>query len=197
MYHWDTLLLAHFTIDVDQWKPEEPSTERRQESAPLRIFHAPNHRNIKGTKHLIEAVENLKQDGFEIELVICEKVPNETIREMMKGSDIVADQLVIGWYGMFAVEAMAMGKPVLCLIRSDFENLFIDEGLLEPGELPIIRCTSRSLKTTLIHVIENRNQLEVIGKKSREFVLKHHSTDSIGKVFNRINRSIGIFPSRR
>jgi glycosyltransferase involved in cell wall biosynthesis len=97
---------------------------------------------------------------------------------------------------MFAVEAMAMGKPVLCHIRPDFEDFFIHEGLLEPDELPVIRCTYRNLKETLLKLIENRERLDFIGKKSREFVLKHHSTKSIGKIFDRINRSIGIQPSR-
>ena len=195
MYHWDTLVLAHFTIDEEQWKPVENTIGRSSRSNSLRIFHAPNHKAIKGTKYFVSAVESLKREGFDIELIILQKVPNEKIKEMILSADIIADQLVIGWYGMFAVEAMAMGKPVLCYIRPDFEEFFIHEGVLEPDELPIIRCTYRNLKQTLIDLIKNRERLDIIGKKSKEFVMKHHSTKSMGKVFDHINRSIGIQPS--
>jgi hypothetical protein len=163
----------------------------------LKIFHAPNHKSIKGTKYFVSAVESLKRDGFDIELIILQKVPNEIIKEMILTADIIADQLVIGWYGMFAVEAMAMGKPVLCYIRPDFEELFIHEGLLEPGELPIIKCDHRNLKEILLHLIEHREELDPVGERSREFVVKHHSTEAMGRVFDRINPSIGIFPSMK
>jgi len=196
MYHWDTLLLAHFTIDEEQWKPVENTIAKNSRSKPLKVCHAPNHRSIKGTKYFASVVESLKRDGFNIELIILEKVPNEEIKQMILTADIVADQLVIGWYGMFAVEAMALGKPVLCHIRPDFEDFFIYEGLLEPDELPIIKCTYRNLKETLLKLIENRERLDSIGEKSREFVMKHHSTKSMGETFDRINRSMGIQPSR-
>jgi hypothetical protein len=196
MYHWDTLVLAHFTIDEDQWKPVKNTIAKNSRSIPLKIFHAPNHISIKGTNYFVSAVESLKREGFDIELIILQKVPNEKIKQMILTADIIADQLVIGWYGMFAVEAMAMGKPVLCYIRPDFEDFFIHEGLLEPDELPIIRCTYRNLKQTLIGLIENREQLDIIGKNSRDFIMKHHSTKSMGKIFDHINRSMGIQPSR-
>jgi glycosyltransferase involved in cell wall biosynthesis len=195
MYHWDTLVLAHFTIDEDRWKPTSSLPTSRNQSSPLRVFHAPNHRHIKGTEYLISAIEDLKKAGYEIELVILERVPNEKVKEMISTVDIVADQLIIGWYGMFAVEAMAMGKPVLCHIREDFEDLFIQEGLLEPGELPIIRCSPQTVKETLVQLIEDRDRLVSLGERSRDFVLKHHSTEAMGKVFDRINRSMGIVPS--
>jgi glycosyltransferase involved in cell wall biosynthesis len=197
MYHWDTLVLAHFTIDTEQWKPLEREGKKEETPSCLRIFHAPNHRHIKGTDHIIAAVEELKRSGSAIELVILERVPNEKIREAMSGVDVVADQLVIGWYGMFAVEAMAMGKPVLCHIRPDFEELFVHEGLLGPGELPIMRCNRQNLKEVLLRLIEQKGELDSIGKRSRAFVMKHHSTEAMGRVFDRINRSMGVFPSRQ
>jgi glycosyltransferase involved in cell wall biosynthesis len=195
MYHWDTLVLAHFTIDEEQWKPGENTIGKSSRSNSLKIFHAPNHKSIKGTKYFVSAIESLRRDGFDIELIILQKVPNERIKEMILAADIVADQLIIGWYGMFAVEAMAMGKPVLCYIRPDFEDFFINEGLLEPDELPIIKCTHRNLKQKLIDLIQNKQRLDLIGDKSREFVMKHHSTKSMGKIFDHINRSVGIRPS--
>jgi glycosyltransferase involved in cell wall biosynthesis len=195
MYHWDTLVLAHFTIDVNEWKPRNEIVASPSGPGPLRIFHAPNHEHIKGTRHFQTAVDELKREGVKIELVIAEKLPHEKIKEMIARSDIVADQLIIGWYGMFAVEAMAMGKPVLCYIRPDFEELFINEGLIRPGELPIIKCSPLNLAETLRGIVGDQEGLNEIGQKSRQFVITHHSTTSLGKVFDRINQSIGIRPS--
>ncbi len=197
MYHWDTLVLAHFTIDVNEWKPEEKSFYLISNHNPVKIFHAPNHKYIKGTRYFQAAVNQLKKEGMNIELVIAEKLPHEKIKKIIACSDIIADQLVIGWYGMFAVEAMAMEKPVLCYIRPEFEELFISEGLLRPGELPVIKCTPFNLVETIRDLMKDRKVLVEIGQKSREFVLKHHSTTVIGRVFDEINRSIGIFPLRK
>ena len=37
----------------------------------------------------------------------------------LAAADLVVDQLVLGWYGAVAVEAMALGRPVLAYIRED------------------------------------------------------------------------------
>jgi len=195
MYHWDTLVLAHFTIDVNEWKPRDEIIGPPSGANSLKIFHAPNHKHIKGTSHFQAAVDQLKREGVKIELVIAEKLPHEEIKEMIARSDIVADQLIIGWYGMVAVEAMAMGKPVLCYIRPDLEELFINEGLIRPGELPVIKCSPLNLAKTLRSIVGDQEGLNEIGQRSREYVIKHHSTTSIGKVFDGINQSIGIRPS--
>src|SRR5207253_5955202 len=48
MQQWDTLQLAHFSIDMERWKPSA-SWKPVSRSGPLRVFHAPNHKSLKGT----------------------------------------------------------------------------------------------------------------------------------------------------
>jgi glycosyltransferase involved in cell wall biosynthesis len=194
MYHWDRLMLAHFSIDTDLWKPLEKELPTSQ---TLRILHAPNHRNIKGTKYFIEAVNQLKEEGCDVELVIMERMPNEKVREAIATVDVVADQLIIGWYAMFALEAMAMAKPVLCYLRSDFEQLYIFAELVEQGEIPIINCSIENVKDKIRQLTQDKAKLLEIGKRSREFVIKHHSIESVGKTFAEINQKIGIFPTQK
>lgn len=194
MHHWDTLMLAHFSIDVEDWKPAQ--ARRPSVGRPLRILHAPNHRTIKGSEFFIQAVKELCDEGEDVELVILERVPNSEVRRVMSTVDIVADQLVVGWYAMFALEAMAMGLPVLCRIRSDLEELYTFSGLLKLGELPIVKCTPETAKDVIRHLARNRHELESIGKASRAFVVRHHSLEAVGGVFDRINRSLGLLPSR-
>jgi glycosyltransferase involved in cell wall biosynthesis len=194
LYHWDTLLLAHFSIDTDEWKPAgAPMTTNAVR--PLRVLHAPNHRAIKGTEHFVRAVEELRQEGVAIELVIAERVPNERIRELIFQSDVVADQLVIGWYALFALEAMALEKPVLCYIRADLRRFYIDAGLLREDELPVVDCSIASVKDVLRRLALARDTLPALGRRGREFVLRHHSLEAIGAAFDRINRSLSLAPS--
>lgn len=192
MYHWDTLMLAHFSIDVERWMPPESYRDQNQ---TIRILHAPNHRAIKGTDFFVNAAEELKAEGLDIELILAERVPNEKIHELMASVDIIADQLIIGWYAMFAIEGMAMGKPVLCCIRDDLENLYTVAGLIRPGEIPLVHCTPLTVKDAIRDLAIHREKLAEIGKRSREFVLRHHSTQAVGKVFDGINRSLRILPS--
>jgi hypothetical protein len=190
MYHWDTLMLAHFSIDTQRWKPlQNPD---RKEKKIIRIFHAPNHRFIKGTDFFIRAVDELRAEGYPVELVLREKIPNDEIKKEMESVDIVADQLIVGWYAMFALEAMAMEKPVLCYIREDLENLYVCSNLIEEGELPLVKCTPLTVKETIRHLIENPASLEEIGRRSRQFVIKHHSIEAVGSTFDRINTSFGL-----
>lgn len=191
MHVWDTLMLAHFSIDTEKWKP----TGSPRTASSFKILHAPNHRHIKGTQHIIGAVEELRARGMDIELVLLERVSNKEIRTKMEEVDVVADQLIVGWYAMFALEGMAMEKPVLCYLRGDLKDLYITAGLVRPGEIPIVECRPDTVKETIERLYRNREELGDIGRRSRAFVERHHSLDAVGAVFDRINRSIGIPPS--
>jgi len=197
MYHWDTLMLAHFSIDLEKWKPVPPANLAPVTAAqPLRILHAPNHRTIKGTEFFLQAVKELQAEGIAVELILLERVPNHKVKEVMESVDVVADQLIIGWFAMFAIEAMALQKPVLCYLRPEFLDLFMTYGLLDQDEVPIINCTPLTVKAAIRELAVNRHQLAAIGQRSREFVIKHHSIMTIGKVFAQINRSLGLTPSK-
>lgn len=186
MHAWDTLMLAHFSIDTDSIIP----INIKLKEEVFKIFHAPNHRAIKGSEHLIKAVEELKNDGYNIELIMLSGVSNKVILETIATVDLVADQFVIGWYAMFALEAMSMGKPVLCYLREDLMDLYIKVELVKKDEIPILNTNVLDIKEKLIWAYNNREELSVIGKKSKVYVDKHHSLRSVGDVFDSINNDI-------
>lgn len=192
MYQWHTLMPVHFSIDLDAWRPD-PAYQPVQ--GPLRILHAPNHRAIKGTRFFIEAVEQLQAEGLDIELVILEHVPNEEIKAAIQSVDVVADQLIVGWYAMFAMEAMALEKPVLCYLRDDLMTLFVVAGVVEAGEIPIVNCNPLTVKEAIRNLALHPEQRAAIGKQSRAYVEKHHSLASVGHIFSGICQSMGIAPS--
>jgi len=53
---------------------------------------------------------------------------NKAAHEAYKEADILVDQLRIGWYGVLSVEAMALGKAVVCYIRDDLLDNFPKEN---------------------------------------------------------------------
>lgn len=188
---WDTLMLAHFSVDPGRWVPGPA----RPAGGPLRVLHAPNHRTLKGTSHFLRAVEELRAEGEPIELVLAEKVPNDEIRRLMATVDVVADQLIVGWYAMFALEGMMMEKPVVCYLRPDLLDFYIAAGLLGRDEMPIISATPTTVKETLRRLVRERDALPALGRRSREYAVKHHSVEAIGAKFQAINERLGVPPS--
>ena len=191
MTFWDSLMISHFAIDTDEIKPNFFKNTKD----PVKIIHAPNHQNIKGSNFFISAVEELINEGHHIDFELLENIPNEKLREKISNCDILLDQLIVGWYAMTALEAMAFGKPVLCFLREDLEELFICEGLIERDEIPIINANTNNIKEILKNLIEDRSALREIGIKSRNYVELHHSLDYVGSCFKEINQKIGVFPS--
>jgi hypothetical protein len=198
--HWDTLMLAHFSIDTEEWRPPEarPTTSVGpgfSRERPLRVLHAPNHRAIKGTALVESVVAALRAEGIPIELVLVQKMPNDELRKLVQEIDVVVEQLVIGWYGIFALEAMATEKPVLTYISPELERLYILQGLLRPGELPVERVDHLNLEARLRAFVTGEIDLRERGRRCREFVLRHHSLEAVGATFAHINRQLGVEPA--
>jgi glycosyltransferase involved in cell wall biosynthesis len=88
----------------------------------------------------------------------------------------------MGWYGMVAVEAMAMGKPVLCFIRDDFERRLVD--------CPIVRCTKEDLPERLAELLADEPRRRALGEAGRRFVEREHAAPVIARRLLDLYRSI-------
>ena len=180
----DTLTIGHFAIDTSEFSSSEGYSIPGEFTAerPLKVLHAPNHPNIKGTPSLISAIRNLESNGHPIELTVASGVSARRVRELIEESDLVVDQLVIGWYAMFCIEAMALSRPVICRIRKDLEHMYISRGLLQKDELPQIRSDTTSIEGLLLDILNSPEQLTGHALRGRDFVEQHHSLDAMGPV---------------
>lgn len=191
MHHWDSLMISHFSIDDEKWNTDVETNDNQDK--PFTVLHAPNHRNIKGTQFIIDAVDSLKQEGLDIQLVLIEKRPNHEVQELIRTSDLIVDQLIVGWYAMFAIEAMAMGKPVVCNLRDDLIELYRYAGFYETAiDNPLIHATTLTIKDVILTYYNDREALQDRGRRGRDYVMKHHSIDAISVPFGHIaNKLIG------
>ncbi len=169
---WPTMM----AIDTDQWA-ERPPGDGDGHSGPVRVVHAPNHRRIKGTQALIDAVAELREEGLDVELDLLEGRPNSEVRQAMLDADIVGDQFIVG-YALFAVEGMSAGKPVISPVSEMPPETL---GTQAMRECPLVDCDLASLKEVLRGLVENPEERRRLGAEGRRFVERYHSLDAAGR----------------
>jgi glycosyltransferase involved in cell wall biosynthesis len=163
---WPEYDVVHPAIVLTDWQPAPVKP-----GDLLRVAHAPSKRTVKGTDTVLAAVESLRAKGAPIELDLIEGVPNREARLRYAAADVIIDQLRIGWYGMLAIESMALAKPVVVHLdeeaAAETEQAF---GL----ELPLVRASESTLESVLERLIEERESLPEVGRRSREYVERVH-----------------------
>lgn len=167
----------------EKFKPHYPEMTTHK---ALRIVHAANHRHFKGTNFLIEAVEELRAEGLDIDLILVEGLPNDQAVAEYRKADVIFEQCLIGFHGYFALEGMALGKPVMCFIRKP--ELY----LLSPEECPIILTSVSTLKQDICRLFECREKLKEIGCKSRQYIERHYTVEAFAQRLERVYRQIGV-----
>ena len=185
----DVLITSILGIDTNEWR-DDPSTrtDQNESSARLKILHAPNHSNIKGTQFLIEACEELRAEGLPVELIVKQKIPNQQIRELMRDADIVASAFLTGYYELFAIEGMSMGKPVLNYWRPDLKTIYTTYSYA--SECPIMDTPIENLKDNIRKLHADPSLRARLGEAGRHYVEKYHSYEAIGQTFDKIVREV-------
>ena len=160
--------LPYASVDPDQWKAIPP----REAPARLVVLHAPTDRRIKGTRHIVEAVGRLREEGLDFEFKLVEGVANEEAKRLYEGADILVDQLLLGWYGGLALEFMALGKPVISYIR-ETDLAFVPDEMRK--EIPTISATPATVYGVLKELLTvRRGELARIGRLGRAYAEKWH-----------------------
>jgi hypothetical protein len=160
--------LPYSHIDPREWHPEPPSGSAAR---PL-VIHAPTHRDIKGTRFVMDAVSRLKAEGVQFDFTLVEGMPVEEARRIYARADLLVDQLLVGWYGGLSVECMALGKPAICYLREE-DLRYVEAGMRE--QLPIIRAEPATIYQVLKDFLTTRqHQLTEIGARGRTYVERWH-----------------------
>jgi len=164
-------------IDLARVTTVPPSGRER----PL-IVHAPSNRGRKGTEHVIAACA-----GLDADLELVEGLHHDEALERYRAADIVVDQLNAGWYGLFAIEAMALGKPVVTYLHAEAVRL-TEEAF--GVEVPLVAATKETLRERLRPLVASADARARIGTASRAYVEQVHdverATDRLLAVYARL-----------
>lgn len=179
LFYWPLLL------DDDRYAPAFPDPAG---SPPLRVVHAPNHRHFKGTDHLTAAIATLRARGVPIELDLVEGLTNDQALARYRAADVVFDQCLIGFHGLFALEAMALGKPVLCFLRDR------QSDVLTPLECPIIDITPATIAETLESLAADRPRLARLGRQGRAYIERYYSVEAFAERYRHALDRLGVSP---
>jgi len=167
-----------FPVDCQALVPAAPVVRAR----PV-VLHAPQHRTIKGSDFLFAAAEDLEERGIAMDLRLVERVAREEALQLYADADIIADQFCMGAYGMFSLEGLALGKPVLAYLDQ--------EHLGDPVfSLPIVNATPDNLPRVLAVLLQLPELRERIGRAGRAAVVRYQSVEALAEVWSRIYRHV-------
>lgn len=151
-------------VNVARFTPRYPDPD----AATIRIVHAPSKRAVKGTKYVLEAFDRLREKYDNIELVLVEGKTQQEAFAIYETADIIVDQLFAGTYGVFAIEGMAMGKPVITYISDEMKQRL-------PAELPIVSGSTRTVADAMERLIRDGALRRERGIAGRQYVENYHN----------------------
>lgn len=178
---WDILPVHYYPVDVKAIQAIiEPKYQR------FTIVHAPNHRGVKGTALILRAVEELQNEGSEIDIRILENLPNHLVLKELVRSHLLIDQVLGGGYALSAIEAMAAGLPVICHLNHQLTAPFRIFSYLNQCPIVGVERDVASIKKAIIHCQQNYQDISL---KSKEYVETFHSIESNGILWKKILRA--------
>jgi glycosyltransferase involved in cell wall biosynthesis len=169
-------------IEADRWEmaalahPLENPEGRDGVRGPVVVAHAKagyaSLELIKGTKHVLAAVEALKPEFPRLELRMIEKRPWATMPEFLSECDILVDQLMMGWYGLLAMEGMCERRAVVAYLRDDFRDRL--------AGCPIQSAMPDTLAGVLRGLIRDPALRARLGEQGADYVRAHHDLRVVG-----------------
>ncbi|MBK7721423.1 MAG: glycosyltransferase [Austwickia sp.] len=136
-------------VDPDWWASDWPVMARE---VPV-VVHIPSNGRLKGSEHIDPVMRELEAAG-RIRYHRPEGIDREGLRRAYQEADIVVDQLVMGLYGVAAVEAMAAGRVVVAFVGNTVrDRIRTATGL----EVPIVEADPDTLKAVIERLLDDRD----------------------------------------
>lgn len=163
-----TIFRTNARIILSEFSPKYPDAGRQK---PV-VVHMPSRLMAKGTPSVLHGIEQLK-NRYDFDFKLIHGVTHAKAVSMLGDCDIMLDQFVVGGFGVATLEAMAMGKPVLCYIPPNIKNL--------PPDIPIVNANQDNLAEVLGNLLGNGALCNQIGRQSRAYVEKYHDAHKIAQ----------------
>lgn len=155
-------------VEISDIPVKYPDTDPKKKPV---IVHSPSKRSTKGTDRILE---QLKKVRGEYELVLVENTPHDEAMEIYGNADIIIDQIAVGTYGVFSIEAMAMGKPVIAYVSPEMKEQF-------PDDMPVLSADFDELPELVDRLIADPQLRHDIGVRSRAYAERYHDNIKVAK----------------
>jgi len=143
-----------------------------------RVFHAPTDRRTKGTDAIEPVLRELEAAGT-IEARTVSGVPRTEVLAEIAAADVVVDQLDSQTTGVFAIEAMALGRPVLTQHEPAFLPPFARHS-------PVVVTSRATLSDDLAALAADPARREALGAAGRAFVAETHDAGRVAAALERV-----------
>jgi glycosyltransferase involved in cell wall biosynthesis len=153
------------------------------------IVHAPSKGLVKGTPMLLQALDELRDEGLSFELKVITEMPHEEALEWYRRADLIVDQLLLGWYGVLTLEGLALGKPVAVYVRDDLYERFTPR-------IPIANANPDTLKDVLRPLIADYEHRRAVAEHGPEFVRQVHDSRTVAAQLKAIYEEVMETPVR-
>jgi glycosyltransferase involved in cell wall biosynthesis len=186
---WDVMATDFNIVPPDRVRARTAWSTADGETEPVTVVHAPNHRGVKGTEFVLEAIDSLRSKGYAIDLVLLEGRPNEEVLEALRRADICIDHCIGSGWGLLAVEAMASGAAVMVNL-DDEHRIGVHRHFGWLNQSPLVSANIEQLEETLEYLIRNPSFREELGRIGIEYVRRFHSPETAQYLFGSIYRRL-------
>jgi hypothetical protein len=186
-----TLDLQLIHPDDTEWLPTPYDLEwlagfrQPTDDGVLRVAHAPTDRRIKSTQAFLAAVERLRGDGVNVEVVMIEKCSWAECLRLKGTADVYFDQVILG-YGNNAVEAWGMGIPVIAGGADDT----LAEMVRRFGSLPFIEANEGTIYDALVQAADPIERKVWAGRGLAHIRQWHDEKDVVDQLVDCYTRAV-------
>jgi glycosyltransferase involved in cell wall biosynthesis len=163
---------VHFIPQAIDLKKYGLSQDKEAGSRPV-VVHAPTDTGIKGSSDIIRVMEDLRRH-YDLDFILVQNKSHEEAKKIYQTADIIIDSILEGAYGLFALEAMAMGKPVVAWVCDYMREKY-------PKDLPIVSANPETLGREMENLLRDGELREEIGSRGRRYVEKYHDAGLVAR----------------
>jgi glycosyltransferase involved in cell wall biosynthesis len=126
---------------------------------------------------VVEFKDQVREYGLSDSVLLLPPVGKQRLIDYYRSCDIVLDQLVYGYFGASALEAMSVGKPVVMRLRQEQYRALYDGDVA-----PVVNVHGKDqIVAALLKLTDSEPLRRTIGDTSRAWVLKHHGAAVAGR----------------
>ena len=175
----DAIYLPFFAPEI------EPAVSWKQKRGAhrLKIVHATNHPGIEGTEYIQKAIDNLVNQGYEIDFVSLTNSSHDRVLEEFATADLTIGKMKMGYYANAQIESMVMGVPTITHVRPEF----MTEELRESG---FIFSTLNELEETIRYYLDHPEELLMKRRIARSTILRIHNNERLVDQLVRMYQSL-------